>query len=73
MFQMLLVGLAGENPSTQSNAIRALIFNMKSTIQFDSMLSKGRKPWMNKDDDNNQDDKEDKSVQEKLLSTDPSL
>lgn len=39
---MLLVGLAGETPQVQSCTIRALVFNMKKTIQLDSLL-KGRK------------------------------
>ena len=35
---MLLVGLAGETPQVQSCTIRALIYNMKNTIQVDFMI-----------------------------------
>lgn len=35
---MMLVGLAGTTPQLQSCAIRALIFNMKQSIQLDLKL-----------------------------------
>ena len=68
---MLLVGLAGETPQLQSCTIRALIFNMKQTIQVDSLSLKSRRK--NEDDDNNSpaENNDGKLSQaEKLLSTD---
>ena len=65
---MQLVGLAGESPQTQSNTIRALIFNMKNTIQVDSQIR--QKPREN----DGQDDEDDKNViKGKLLSTDAQM
>lgn len=62
---MLLVGLAGESPQTQSNTIRALIYNMKNTIQIDSLIK--QKP-RGKEGQEEDDDKD--VIKGKLLSTD---
>lgn len=63
LFQMLLVGLAGNTPQVQSCAVRALIFNMKNTIKVDSMVR--RRPTF---------DEENVTVEiEKLSSADPAM
>jgi hypothetical protein len=74
---MLIVGLASSETQMQSNAIRALIFNMKSTIQFDSML-RGKKQYPTGGANDSKmtaaDGAEDpKEITNKLASTDASL
>ena len=65
LLQMLLVGLAGESPQTQSCAIRALIFNMKQTILAESMVRAHRTDVV--------EDEGAVKIKDKLSSKDPQM
>ena len=69
LFTIILVGLAGNNASTQSSTIRSLIFAIKQNIilneeQFNRSQNKPDQEDMDVDDDEEQAD------QNKILATD---
>ena len=69
LFQMMLIGLAGQTPQVQSCAIRALIYNLKQSIE-----TPGRgKLNMRRDESLETNSNSSSQIENKLLSSDPQV